>query len=348
MPNDDGADLNDAEVAAGAAAGAAGAAGAVAAGAAGAVAAGAAAAIAQPIAPNTPLYLYPSADGLTIEEGYVNTYLLPDGTPLDRFVAGENYGNPPHELIATGGFSRVYKLNFRSPAYVETASFVLKILNPNTRTNSIIRETLILQQLKGKWFAAQIIAAGIIPGGESYILYPYVEGLTLRDLQEAVGVIDEYGQPTGAPIREDYRILFQYIYNSLIDATNELHEMGFIHHDIKPDNIWVFLSDESTRPFFLDFGLAAEIGEPTGIQGTPEFLRMSRYKRPATANINWYALGKTFKFFNPNSAGRPLYRNLLRPNVTNNMAKAVRYEGGGKTRGKPHKKRMTRRFRRKL
>jgi len=325
-----------AEAAAGAAAAEAGAEGARAAG------------MAQPIASFNSLYMYPSADGLTIEESDVNTYRLPDGTPLDRFVAGENYGNPPHELIATSNFSRVYKLHFRSPAYVETASFVLKILNPNTHIDSILRETYILSTLKGKWFAAQMIAAGIIPGGESYILYPYVEGLTLRDLLRVLEVTDENDQPTGNPISDDNRFLLQDMYNLLIDATYELHKMGIIHHDIKPDNIWIFMSHDSVRPFFLDFGLTAILGEPTGPQGTPEFLRMSRYKRPATANINWYALGKTFKFFNPNRAGRRIYKNLLRPNITNNMARAVRYEGGGKTRGKHHKKRMTRRFRRKL
>lgn len=289
-------------------------------------------------------YFYPSADGTTIIESPENQYKLPGDLSIDFFVRLEMYKDyHSHQAIGRGGFGDVYKLNF------PTESFVLKVINKKTRLAEIEREIGFLITLKGKWFSVQLIAAGIVPGGNSYILYPYVEGNTLDEMLIQEGFVYGDLKPTGKKPDALERKDFLHIYNRLIDATYELHQMGMIHHDIKHENIWITADGE---PFFLDFGLSAHVGEPVGRRGTNGFVRRNRYrdegKPAATANINWYALGKTLEVFNPNSAGRLHHISLQRPALTNNAAKAVRYLGGRRTRRQKNKKRQTRRFRRKL
>ncbi|MFO0803757.1 MAG: serine/threonine-protein kinase [Gemmataceae bacterium] len=53
------------------------------------------------------------------------------------------------------------------------------------------------------------------------------------------------------------------------DAVAYLHESGYLHADLKPNNI--MLADEVAK--VIDFGLAREIGEVTDrLQGTPEYM----------------------------------------------------------------------------
>jgi predicted Ser/Thr protein kinase len=309
--------------------GSVGAAGAGAAGAGAAGAAVAAAAAVAPVnpAPITPRYFFPSPDGESIIESDVSSYRFPDGVPIQTFMAERVYGNAPHKLLGRGGYSHVYKLNFGAK------SFVLKVLSYGIPLSAIHHEITILRRLKGKWFSVQIIAAGLVPRDMSYILYPFVEGQTLLELEQLLGLVDRDFNPTGKVLNEVEREAFREAYNLLIIATQQLHQMGIVHHDIKHENIWV---SPDALPFFLDFGLAAFIGEPTIYQGTNGFVRDQRYigrnAPPATADINWYALGKTFETVNPNRRGRSLHRNLQMPNLTNNVAKGIIYEGGRRTR----------------
>jgi len=272
--------------------------------------------------------------------------MLPGGIPIQTFMDARNYEKSPHTMLAEAGTSKVYKLNFGAN---DSESFVLKVIKTERMPLELLhREITILRQLKGKWFSVQLLAAAIVPDGVSYILYPYVKGKTLLDALKEAGFINEFYNPTDKIPNDDERKTFTDIYNALIDATYELHQMGIIHHDIKHDNIWI--TDD--KPFFLDYGFSAYVGEPTGAQGQYYFRRENRYKTyndkpPATANIDWYALGTTFRNLNPNSTGNPLHKNLQRPNLTNNVAKAIRYKGGRKTRGKQQRKQRKQRLTRR-
>jgi len=305
----------------------------------GAAGAGAGAGAVHP-APIIPRYFIPSADGESIIERDVSSYRLPDGVPIQTFMAERVYGNAPHELLGRGGYSHVYKLNFGAE------SFVLKVLSSDIPLDVIHHEISILRRLKGQWFSVQMIAAGLVPRDMSYILYPFVEGKTLLELEQLLGLVDRDFNPTGKVLNELERAAFREIYNDLIIATHQLHQMGIVHHDIKHENIWV---SPNVLPFFLDFGLAAFIGEPTVYQGTNGFVReqryIGRYAPPATADINWYALGKTFETVNPNSTGKSPHLNLQMPNLTNNVAKDITYKGGRRTRKqkkqKTHRKQKT-------
>jgi len=259
-------------------------------------------------------------------------FVFPDKTTFEEFIENKTYLNKPHTVLGQGAYANVYRLHFL------TQDYVLK--HATGPIEDLKKEVTILEALKNKWFAVQIITHLIYPDN-AYILYPYVEGQTLSSLQRAK--------------INNKKAIFRQIYNDLIEATYELHKMHIIHHDIKPQNIWI---PTDGKPFFLDFGLSDSIGKEKGFIGTPGYINSKRWTAknrqikynknigqytankplPITPNINWYALGTVFNTYDPNNNGKN--RILRRLNVTNNTAKLVQYGKGlakGLARARTHK-----------
>jgi serine/threonine protein kinase len=250
-------------------------------------------------------------------------FVFPDSTNFKDFIENKSYLNKPHTLLGQGSYANVYRLHFLSQDYV--------LKHVTAPPEDLEKEIAILEALKNKWFAVQIIAHLIYPDN-AYILYPYVDGQTLSSLQRAK--------------TDNKKAVFTQIYNDLVEATLELHKMHIIHHDIKPQNIWI---PTHGKPFFLDFGLSDKIGTEKGFIGTPGYYnsrrwlakgRQIKYNKntgqyvanrplPISPNINWYALGTVFNTYDPNSNGKN--RILRRVNISNNTAKLVKY-GNNKTR----------------
>ena len=77
--------------------------------------------------------------------------------------------------------------------------------------------------------------------GTAYLVMDYIDGMTLRNLLEYSG-----GKIT---VEETLKII-----EPIMLALKEVHESGFIHRDISPDNIMI--SNASNRVFLIDFGTA--------------------------------------------------------------------------------------------
>ncbi len=77
----------------------------------------------------------------------------------------------------------------------------------------------------------------------------------------------------------------------LLEALAFLHERGWIHADLKPDNVLV-PSGEPDRAVLLDFGLALRQGDSGGVRGTPGFIapEVLAGAEPSVAS-DLYALG---------------------------------------------------------
>lgn len=79
------------------------------------------------------------------------------------------------------------------------------------------------------------------------------------------------------------------------DALHALHQMGYVHCDLKPNNIMV---DAKGKVTVIDFGQAARSGTvKERIQGTPDFISPEQVKRdPVTFQTDIFNLGATMYF----------------------------------------------------
>ena len=200
---------------------------------------------------------------------------LPLGHILDgRFVIGEP--------ISMGGMATIYlaeevpdrarkvaiKVPFtrfeRDPAYV--ARF--------------LREERIGLQMDHPALLKFIPVAGA--KSRLYLVTEYLTGCTLAKL-----LFQRAPLPEGDALR---------IASLVCDALRYLHARGFIHRDLKPDNI-MLCRDHTLR--IMDFGLAAPIAgrldilaDKTPIFGTPQYMAPEQVKRThCDARTDIYSLG---------------------------------------------------------
>ena len=123
--------------------------------------------------------------------------------------------------------------------------------------------------------------------GLHYLIMEYVDGLNLRQLQQAGKL----------PPREALQIIPQ-----ICEALQFAHDEGVVHRDIKPENV---LLDKKGRVKIADFGLARILGvEPesyrlTGAKdfmGTPHYMAPEQIEHPQTVDhrADIYSLGVVF------------------------------------------------------
>ena len=100
--------------------------------------------------------------------------------------------------------------------------------------------------------------------GQSYLVFEYVEGLTLHELRR---------KRPAMPAREAVTLLL-----GVLDALAAAHALGIVHRDLKPSNILLGKDDGSSgRPRVMDFGIAARVSQGAAqgdgrIVGTPGYM----------------------------------------------------------------------------
>jgi serine/threonine protein kinase len=190
------------------------------------------------------------------------------------------------ELLGHGGMGAVYKA--RQPTLDRLVA--LKILPPQPSGDSgfadrFTREARALAKLSHP----NIVAVHEFgqTGGLNYFVMEYVEGLNLRQLEQA-------GKLTP---REALKIIPQ-----ICDALQFAHDEGIVHRDIKPENVML---DKKGRVKIADFGLARIMGrEPenlrlTGtkdVMGTPHYMAPEQVEHPQEVDhrADIYSLGVVF------------------------------------------------------
>jgi serine/threonine-protein kinase len=123
----------------------------------------------------------------------------------------------------------------------------------------------------------KLIRRGLITTNEVYVLMELVDGQTLEQYQ--------------------FRDLIDFcqIMQKVALGLAAFHEAGFVHADLKPNNIMV---DDKQVVKIIDFGQSC----PTGtikqrIQGTPDYIAPEQVKRKQiTAETDVYNLGATMYF----------------------------------------------------
>lgn len=174
-------------------------------------------------------------------------------------------------LIGVGASSRVYRAVHRDLRQ----AVAIKVLNRDYLQVEDIRARFHREARIATRIAhpavVRVLMSGELPKdevtkGEAFIVYEFIEGVTLRSILDA-----------GGPLSVEYVL-------GIIIATSEAlgaaHEIGIVHRDLKPENLMIVSRQaEPAQLRVLDFGLA-KVYESTeiplthtgAILGTPSYL----------------------------------------------------------------------------
>jgi serine/threonine-protein kinase len=159
----------------------------------------------------------------------------------------------------------------------------IKLLPPTLAARTDLRERFLREaRLAAKLTHPHIVPIHAVEESGAFVFYvmAYVEGETLADRVERRGPL---------PATEAARVLREVAW-----ALAFAHAQGFVHRDIKPDNI--LLESSTGRALVADFGIAAAMGDgiEDRIVGTPEFMSPEQVLGKALdARSDLYALGAT-------------------------------------------------------
>ncbi|WP_208545487.1 Stk1 family PASTA domain-containing Ser/Thr kinase [Streptomyces sp. Tu 2975] len=152
--------------------------------------------------------------------------------------------------IAVGGMATVYRA-------VDTRLdrvLALKVMHPDLATDVTFVERFI-REAKSVARLAHPNVVGVFDQGAQgayvYLAMEYVEGCTLRDVLRERGAL----QPRAA----------LDILEPVLAALGAAHRAGFVHRDMKPENV---LIGDDGRVKVADFGLVRAVGSVTNTSGT--------------------------------------------------------------------------------
>jgi serine/threonine protein kinase len=190
------------------------------------------------------------------------------------------------QVLGQGGMGAVYKA--RQPVLDRLVA--LKILPPEAGGDAdfaerFTREARALARLNHPNIVAMYEFGAV--GGLHFFIMEYVDGMNLRQLEQA-GKLSS---------RDALSIIPQ-----ICEALQFAHDEGIVHRDIKPENV---LLDKKGRVKIADFGLAKILGrEPEALRltrakdlmGTPHYMAPEQVEHPQTVDhrADIYSLGVVF------------------------------------------------------
>jgi eukaryotic-like serine/threonine-protein kinase len=162
----------------------------------------------------------------------------------------------------------------------------IKLLPPALAARPELRQRFLREaRLAARLTHPHIVPIHAVEESGAFVFYvmAYVDGETLSDRVQRRGPL---------PATEATRVLREVAW-----ALAFAHAQGFVHRDIKPDNI--LLEGATGRALVMDFGIAAAMGDvmEDRIVGTPEFMSPEQVLGGALdARSDLYALGATAFF----------------------------------------------------
>jgi serine/threonine protein kinase len=164
-------------------------------------------------------------------------FALPEELDL---APGDHYGE--FEILATlgsGGFARVFKA--RSPAFPDPIALKISRVPVTDEATAVraLREIRILQNLRNP-YVVHILDNGLGPDERWYMVMELLNGGSLQERHD-------FTRPMN-PARAA-----RLIYEACV-GLDEAHEMGIVHRDVKPENLWIAKGTHTCK--VIDFGLA--------------------------------------------------------------------------------------------
>ena len=212
-------------------------------------------------------------------------FCLKDGTALQPLKLD---GYILEEKIGEGGMGEVWSA--RHPEIGKQAAIKVlgrDIIKEDKATRRFLQEARAVNAVRHRNLV-DIFAFGQTPDGQPYMIMELLRGETLSAYLKKKGVL---------PLSEILSLL-----GPVCSALHKTHEAGLIHRDLKPDNLFLVLEDES-EPLLkiLDFGLvkSAQDDDSGGmthsgaIFGTPEYMspEQCQKSRDVDRRTDIYALG---------------------------------------------------------
>jgi len=190
--------------------------------------------------------------------------------------------------IAPGSLAPVYKaLDRRSGEAVALKFLRIDMTAADERMPVFRRELDAAMSLQHEHIVP-VVAVGVT-GGEAWLAARWIEGLTLGQRIDR-GPLYSERQACELGVR-------------VLEAIAYMHDRGYVHRDIKPDNIMLEKTEWGQRPMLTDFGLAKRVADvrstvltSTGtIRGTPRFMPPEQIldSRSAGPLADLFAMGAT-------------------------------------------------------
>ena len=184
------------------------------------------------------------------------------------------------------GMSTIYRATdlrdqFGTVAVKQLSVAGLSVEEQQESRSWLAREAGLLSSLKNRHLPE--LLAAFSEGDEHYVVMPYLEGRTVKELVESEG-----------PLREDYVVRWACI---LADVLAYLHgqDPPIVHRDLKPDNILIL---PDMKLMLLDLGVARPLlrGVAGTAIGTPGYAPPEQYHGLADERSDLYALGATVHY----------------------------------------------------
>jgi serine/threonine-protein kinase len=218
----------------------------------------------------------------------------PGGTDADGFVGQELCGYTIRRKLAEGGMGVVYEgehtkigrlgaIKVLKLEFCRSEDVVERFYQEARAVNSIRHENIV-----------DIYDFGRDPHGRVFFVMEYLEG-------EPLSARIRRGALTWA---EAFPILEQ-----TLRALKAAHDKGFVHRDLKPDNIWLKYIDGRVQVKLLDFGIAKLVGSESprdkltqtgSVIGTPHYMSPEQINgsKDIDQRTDIYALGViTYEMF---------------------------------------------------
>jgi hypothetical protein len=158
---------------------------------------------------------------------------------------------------------------------LDGVDYYVKIINPKDSAviMNIEREIVVSMELTARIpeYVTKCMG-GYVRLNKAYILYEYLHGITLDKVSNQITKDPSKGAK-GAAYDKDV------IFSSLKKCVEEMHKIGFVHRDLKPDNVFCCFDGTATgsrftRCILIDFGETQRIGDtprPIAGNGNPLF-----------------------------------------------------------------------------
>lgn len=156
-------------------------------------------------------------------------------------------------------------LTLETEVAVKFISAALASSDPEILTR-FVREASLAAKIKSP-HVVQTFDQGVMADGTPYIVMERLEGESLQEMIERLDRID---------LARTAQIVVQ-----VARALSKAHDLGIVHRDIKPDNIFITQTEDGLFAKVLDFGIAKQtqalpkmggLTSPGVMVGTPEYM----------------------------------------------------------------------------